>query len=264
MTYTVYLRTNKINGKQYVGQTSNFKQRERQWRCLKWYYANKELTNDRNTFGVENFDIVILFETEDAVEASEKECEYIAKYNTLYPNGYNVSTGGKKGFKYQNDIVKARALKISGEGNYWFGKTFSKEHREKICNSNRGKKRSDDFRKHMSEITKGEKNPAYGTTHTDEWKKHMSKLMTGRKMPKEAIEKSAKGKWKPVVQVCEDGTIIKYRCLKDVQEKGYKRGSVSQCCEKRYIREGNRIYKKCEWFWESDYEKMLEEQLILS
>ena len=28
MPYTIYLRTNLVNGKQYVGQTRNFKQRE--------------------------------------------------------------------------------------------------------------------------------------------------------------------------------------------------------------------------------------------
>ena len=257
MNYTIYLRTNKINGKQYVGQTNNFKQREKQWKCLKWYYANKKLTNDRNTFGTENFTVEILFETEDETEANEKECEYIEKYKTLYPSGYNVATGGKKGFKYQDEIVKERAAKITGEGNYWFGKTFTKEHKEKISEANKGKKRTNDFRQYMSDITKGKNNPMYGKTHTNEWKKYMSKIMTCRKMPKEAIEKSAVRRWKPVVQVFKDGTIIKYNCLKEVQEKGYDRSSVSECCKNRYLRENNRTYKNCEWFWEKDYENML-------
>ena len=40
MKYTVYIRTNVINGKQYVGQTSNIIQRNRDWNCLKKSYAN--------------------------------------------------------------------------------------------------------------------------------------------------------------------------------------------------------------------------------
>ena len=31
---TIYIRTNTMNGKQYVGQTSNFKRRERDWKNL--------------------------------------------------------------------------------------------------------------------------------------------------------------------------------------------------------------------------------------
>ena len=43
----VYLRTNLVNGKQYVGQTVNFKNREYDWKCLKAIYANKYLSNAR-------------------------------------------------------------------------------------------------------------------------------------------------------------------------------------------------------------------------
>ena len=36
---TIYLRTNLINGKKYVGQTSDFKRRERDWRKLGTTYS---------------------------------------------------------------------------------------------------------------------------------------------------------------------------------------------------------------------------------
>lgn len=260
MKYTVYLRTNLVNGKQYVGQTSNMKQRERQWRNLTTYYANAELTKDRDKYGIENFKFEILVETKTREEAWEFEKKYIDEKNTLHPNGYNKTTGGGKGYKFQEEIAKQRSK--SGEKSYWFGKKFSDEHKQKIANKNRGKKRSDEFKKHMSEITKGEKNHSFGTKHTDEWKEHMSKIMTGRKMSEEAIEKTAKSKWKPVIQINEHGEIKRYECLKECAEYGYSRTKISECCRRKYLREGNNVYKKSEWYFEEDYEKMKNGEVI--
>lgn len=253
MNYTVYLRTNKINGKQYVGQTKNFKQRERQWRDLTTYYANNELTNDRQEHGLENFKTEILAIVDTREEAWELEKQYIKDKKTLYPNGYNATTGGGKGYKLQEEIAKKRAP--IGEKNYWFGKKFSNEHKRKISEANKGKKRSEEFKKHMSEITRGERNHSFGKKHTDEWKKNMSEIMTGRKMPKESIEKTARAKWKSVIQENENGEIKRYDCLKQCGEFGFKKEYVSECCEKKYLREGNNVYKKSKWYWENDYKQ---------
>ena len=263
MNYTIYLRTNKINGKQYVGQSGVFKRREAQWRDLTTNYANNQLTEDREKYGLENFDVEILADVDTQEESWELEKKYILEYNTLHPNGYNVSTGGGRGFTYQEERNKKISEATKGENNYWYGKKFSDEHRKKISEGNKGKKRSEEFKKHMSEISRGERNHSFGTKHTDEWKKHMSEIMTGRKMPKESIEKTAKAKWKAVIQIKPNGEKVRYECLNQVKDFGYDRSSVSECCEKKYLREGNNIYKKSKWYWEKDYEKMLEEQLNL-
>lgn len=39
MEYTVYLRTNLINGKQYVGQSGNIKERNLTWKSYKTPYS---------------------------------------------------------------------------------------------------------------------------------------------------------------------------------------------------------------------------------
>ena len=95
MKYTVYLRTNKINGKQYVGQTKNFKKREEDWNTLNEKYANKVFQNDREEFGLEAFNVEILAEVETREEAWKLEQKFIKEYNTKYPFGYNMSYGGK-------------------------------------------------------------------------------------------------------------------------------------------------------------------------
>ena len=250
MSYTVYLRTNTINGKQYVGQSGVFKARERQWRNLTNYYANNQLTEDRDKYGLENFDVEILAEVDTQEEAWELEKKYILEYNTLYPNGYNVSTGGGRGFTYQEERNKKISEATKGENNYWFGKKFSDEHRKKISEGNKGKIISEEQKRKMSERMKGENNPAYGTKHSEEWKKHMAEIMTGRKMSKESIEKTAKAKWKAVIQIKPNGEKVRYECLNQVKDFGYDRSSVSECCEKKYLRLGNNIYKNSQWFWE--------------
>lgn len=95
MEYIIYLRTNLVNGKQYVGQTSNFIKREREWKCLKTKYGNQFLINDREKYGLENWKVEILAEADNREEAWELERRFIKDLNTVYPNGYNRAYGGK-------------------------------------------------------------------------------------------------------------------------------------------------------------------------
>lgn len=115
MKYTVYLRTNKENGKQYVGQTSNFDTREKSWKCMKARYANKILQDDREKYGLESFDVKILAEVDTIEEAWELEKYYIKELRTKFPRGYNRSDGGK--------------TNKGGTVGYHNGKEFEKGHK---------------------------------------------------------------------------------------------------------------------------------------
>lgn len=131
--YTVYLRTNKINGKQYVGQTNNFKNRESHWNSLKERYSCKIFDEERRLFGLVNFKTEILAVVDTREEAWELEKKYIAEYNTKFPNGYNISDGGSgttgvpawnKGLKgcYSEETLQKISEARKGEGNGMFGK----------------------------------------------------------------------------------------------------------------------------------------------
>ena len=133
--YTVYLRRNKVNGKCYVGQTSNFKGRESDWRCLKHRYSNQYLTSDRAEFGLENWKTEILAEADSRDEAFELEQRFIADYNSIYPNGYNISTGG-----YSNSGVHNK---------------HSDEHKQKISEALKGRHHSEKTKQKISEAMKG-------------------------------------------------------------------------------------------------------------
>lgn len=95
----IYLRTNTINGMQYVGQTKNIIRRNRNWNNTKFSYSNKLLTEDRNKYGVNNWDLTILKECDDS-ELDKWEKYYIKEFNTIYPNGYNDNEGGSIGFHH--------------------------------------------------------------------------------------------------------------------------------------------------------------------
>lgn len=95
----VYLITNIENGKKYVGQTSDYLQRMRQYR----YEARPDsnvthmhtITNEMRKFGFDAFEFDILEECDSFEELDMYEREYIKKFDTLNPEfGYNSLRGG--------------------------------------------------------------------------------------------------------------------------------------------------------------------------
>ena len=94
MLYTIYLRTNKINGKQYVGQTNNFENREKSWKCLKARYANQFIQIDREKYGIDNWKTEKLAEVDNREKAWELEDKYIRQFHTKFPNEYTRAYGG--------------------------------------------------------------------------------------------------------------------------------------------------------------------------
>ena len=115
MKYTVYLRTNKVNGKQYVGQTNNFKRREYDWYNINWGYAGHLINNARKKYGVENWDTVILKECSTVDETNYWETFYIKQLNTKYPSGYNLTDGGEGsiGCVFSDERKKNIAVQIT-------------------------------------------------------------------------------------------------------------------------------------------------------
>lgn len=91
----IYKITNKINGKSYIGQTTDYQRRFREHRN-KGYgeEPNKPLYNAFDKYGIDNFDFEVI---EDLTENyNEREKYWIQYYNTLLPNGYNIEPGGEE------------------------------------------------------------------------------------------------------------------------------------------------------------------------
>lgn len=134
----IYVRTNIINGKQYVGQTKNINTRNNFWNCLNCIYANKYISEDRKKYGLENWKTEILKECDDS-ESDFWERYYIKKLNTKYPKGYNISGGGIGGIygckhsdKTKKKMSEWRKKNQFGDKNPNYGKHWNEKQREAV------------------------------------------------------------------------------------------------------------------------------------
>lgn len=83
----IYKIVNKLNGKTYIGKSENCYNR---WLQHKTAYktTNSPLYRDMREYGIENFYFKVIKKM-PAYLLNVRQQEYIQKYNTLYPNGYN-------------------------------------------------------------------------------------------------------------------------------------------------------------------------------
>jgi group I intron endonuclease len=91
----IYLITNTVTGKKYVGQTiqndiqARWNQHKNPSKASLGYYIQKAFTK----YGIDNFKFQIICICFDEA-CNQMEMEYIKKFNTLAPNGYNLREGG--------------------------------------------------------------------------------------------------------------------------------------------------------------------------
>ena len=105
----VYLVTNLINGKLYIGQALKYVSSNKlKWGMDgRWKSHVREAISDKRDhclllnqairkYGEQSFEIKQICEC-DISEMNALEEKYITSYNTLSPNGYNLTTGGSNG-----------------------------------------------------------------------------------------------------------------------------------------------------------------------
>ena len=144
----VYITTNLINGKQYIGEHST-----NDLECNKSKYykgSGKILLQKIKEYGSENFKREILEFFPSKEDAHKAEKDYIEIHNTLVPNGYNISKeGGYRTLAIFEDSTR-RKISQKNKGKIPWNKgikTGSRDSKtiEKIRNHNKGKKRSQEI-----------------------------------------------------------------------------------------------------------------------
>ena len=191
--YCVYVHTNKINNKIYIGITNNI---ERRWRSNGVEYKPKEKNtssfwNAIEKYGWDNFKHEILLTNLSREVACEYEKYYISLSKSNDKNiGYNIASGGNGGHIYQ-------------------------EHPKGML----GKHHTDEFKAKHSERMSGEKNPFYGKQH----EKH-PKGFLGKQHSKESKNKTSKTckerkiNCKKVKVIFTDDTIKIYDSIQEVMK----------------------------------------------
>jgi group I intron endonuclease len=138
---SIYVITNTINKKLYIGQTINdvnkrFKKHLSQVNCKNICSA---LYSAFKIYGKDNFTIQIIVSGDyTKSELNDLEKKYIKQYNSLSPNGYNLQTGGNS-FLVSESVKKQTSEKLKGREILWKEKVSqgvkklweNKEYREK-------------------------------------------------------------------------------------------------------------------------------------
>ena len=188
----IYLTTNHINGKKYVGQhkSSSFDKN--------YLGSGKALKLAVEKYGKENFSVELIEYAIDKNTLDTLEIKYIKYYKDKYKNNcYNIHKGGTGGCAYNNDDIsyykakqkisnaksnRPRTLKEKEQLDNLHktntGKHHTEESKQKSRKSNLGQKRTEITKKHLSENHadfSGAKNPFYGKHHSEKTKATISK-----------------------------------------------------------------------------------------
>lgn len=197
----IYLTTNVVNNKKYIGQKASPVFLE------KYKGSGKHLKNAIEKYGVQNFVTEVLEWCKDKEQLNNREIYWISYYKAVESDDfYNLAKGGdgfKKGSRLSTETKQKMKGRVCSEetrlkrSNKLKGHVVSEETREKISKGNKGKPRSEETIKKLSESHKGktqtdetkrkrkmalsgEKHYLYGKHHSEEAKRKMSEKKKGK------------------------------------------------------------------------------------
>jgi group I intron endonuclease len=218
--WCVYMHTNKINNKVYVGITSRNPEE-------RWGNRGNNYTQDKQPvfynaiqkYGWDGFEHIIFAENLTEFEAKQMEIKLIALYQTncrRYKNpelGYNMTDGG--------------------DGTV--GRLCTEETKRKISDKAKGRKFTEELKRKYSILFSKQGNPFYGKVHTEETKKILSKLRSI-----------------PVIQLSLTGEYIReFSSGKEASKiLGIDEGTINDCClRKPHCKSGGGYI----WVYKKDY-----------
>lgn len=151
--WTVYKHQNLVNGKIYIGITSQ--KPEDRWRNGAGYYNHKKFYAAILKYGWDNFSHDILYVGLTEAEACQKEKELIKLYNSKN-NGYNLTDGGDGTSGYHHTDATKRKISQSQKRNNHQKKTaqinaWNSTHKQNHVEMMKKRWEDDNFKTEMAE-----------------------------------------------------------------------------------------------------------------
>lgn len=170
----IYMTTNKVNGKKYIGQ-----HKANTFKGMQYLGSGKILRLAIEKYGADNFEVQMICECASKEELDEKEEYYIQYYNAQTDEMfYNIRRGGDrgpggpmfKGHKHTEDTKIKMSMNRQGVNNANYGNHWHQ---------------SDELKALHSKLSSGENNGMWGKKHSEQTKQLIgaknSKHMKGRK-----------------------------------------------------------------------------------
>ena len=208
--WCVYIHTNLINNKKYIGITGQYPPEKRWKKDGSGYFQVGCFGSAIKKYGWDNFSHKILVSGITFEKACELEKAYIKKYETKAPNGYNLTDGGEGTFGWNPPESFRRKQSIIHK-RQWENEEYRKRN-VAIRQDENGVYKSQEFRNKISRLVTGENNPNYHNYWTDEQKEKLREKQKQNPIYKNENNPNAKK-----VMCVETGEI--FDCIKFAREK---------------------------------------------
>jgi group I intron endonuclease len=177
----IYQIRNRITGKSYIGET--IKEPETRWKqhiaCAKIGKGCPALRDAFNKYGIESFEFKILIICFDD-DRFFYEKEYIKRYNTQAPNGYNILPGGIGGAGFKGKVHTKDVRKVISEKSKEMWKGFDEIQRENMKKTGR-----EQLKKNIEEFKRSGK----WNEMIEKSRIRMKELRAGTKLPEDTKNK---------------------------------------------------------------------------
>lgn len=188
---SIYKITNTVNGKSYIGQTRHDAEKTR-IRC----HLNGDSKGSRlvkraiEKYGKDAFAYEILHDGIIPEFLDDLEIEAIKKFNTIAPQGYNLTADGEGGSpseetrRKMSEVGKSRTVEHRRRlSEAQTGRKHSEETKRKMSETKKGRTLSEEHRRKLSSKLKGENNPNYGKPLSEEHCRKLSEVHKGKIPP---------------------------------------------------------------------------------
>ena len=161
----VYLITNLINNKKYVGITTRSLKYRWKEHVNRPIYRCGALQHSIKKYGEENFKVELIEEQQNISEEEllSKETFYINKYNTFIDNGcgYNLIKENTQQLLYSQSTKQKMSRNRTGRKNQFYGKRHTDKSKSLMSQSHIGISHTMETKKNISLSLTGEKSPLF-------------------------------------------------------------------------------------------------------